>query len=626
MPARSWILGFALVLLGRLWIVLPWVYLLFAVAEDPRSMAPIHSMLAFVLAVICSPPMIYLGLRLASAVPSESAAQDPRAPVVFLRPFDDDGQARGSHDLLGDESFGWFGQFLVAIPVIGMIRRTVKGYLGALNRTLEQELQAGLVDYGPMVAIGRPGEKIQTIGAERLYMREDRWQEQVEMLLRAAQIVIWQSGDSKGAMWELAALVRQADPQRILLVIPSPAKRPSRFQALRPLINAVLPKDLPDSRDDVSLVTFSDDWTPALHAYKYFRPNERLLEISGFDVRSSLLPLLGKLPRPAASETTLRLSRRWRKVLLDSTMWASPLIALGVVLTAQEMNFESPARAFENCRLEAAVYRDFGKGRMWVNDTPDEWRERVTHARQSFWNRLPSCVEESEVASIRDEFNAKAEALLPGLIAGWRANVLKRKATVDAVQRALEDVGADAQAALWASGAVDLNSRVEEGTYAVAMSFEHSVYFLDILQDGYEARIRDAIEKRLDALVGANFSVVSVPAGSQSAANNFPRAIKIKVHINYVRAPAEFASSAVEANSPLMVVAGKVTLHLEVFDRNGTRLLSPVNVAATRKVEGRLGYGGILGEQDTAIDYLARQAAAELVPASIGCVRGECLR
>ena len=169
---------------------------------------------------------IRTGLRLRAPDAAEVLRRDPRPPIVFLRPFQEDhrlvygspiGQRKGGED-----------------PVRS------KGKTGH-----EQTLAHLLRKAGPFIAIGQPGEKLVTLGAARSYVSDDDWQNEVESMVRRAGAVVLQPELSSGTMWEVDLVARAADLKRLLLIVPNPKLRPLRYWRIRELAHERLDLVLP---------------------------------------------------------------------------------------------------------------------------------------------------------------------------------------------------------------------------------------------------------------------------------------------------------------------------------------------------------------------------------------------
>lgn len=112
--------------------------------------------------------------------------RDRRAPILFLRSFADD---------------------QVTLPKQGFWTRVLRGE--PKERRLDHLLVENFTRYGPVVAIGRPGEKGLPFGAARVYVGDDVWQDKVkELAARAAHIVIV-ADPTPGVAWELETMLSE---------------------------------------------------------------------------------------------------------------------------------------------------------------------------------------------------------------------------------------------------------------------------------------------------------------------------------------------------------------------------------------------------------------------------------
>jgi hypothetical protein len=141
--------------------------------------------------------MVDRSLRRRAANAAAVLAADPRPPVLYLRPFDDDLQQARSGS----------GQRLVPAPYQGL--------------SAEQAIGRVMGGIGPLVAIGRPGEALPPLGFARLYVADDGWQGAVLALLERAAAVVLVAGLSDGLLWELEQVFRHVPRARVLLIVPS---------------------------------------------------------------------------------------------------------------------------------------------------------------------------------------------------------------------------------------------------------------------------------------------------------------------------------------------------------------------------------------------------------------------
>jgi len=88
------------------------------------------------------------------------------------------------------------------------------------NRVGESDLVRLLRACGPVIGIGRPGERIAGIGAYRLYVRDKNWQEVAELLTMSARLIVLRGGMAQGLSWELNKVRGAVPPDRVLLFVP----------------------------------------------------------------------------------------------------------------------------------------------------------------------------------------------------------------------------------------------------------------------------------------------------------------------------------------------------------------------------------------------------------------------
>ncbi|MFI1168606.1 hypothetical protein ACH4UM_34835 [Streptomyces sp. NPDC020801] len=86
--------------------------------------------------------------------------------------------------------------------------------------TEEEQLAEALRPVAPMVAVGRPGERLPLVGARRLYLPIDDWQDTVRDLMLRARLVVVAVGPGPGLLWELMEALRLLPAQRLVLLVP----------------------------------------------------------------------------------------------------------------------------------------------------------------------------------------------------------------------------------------------------------------------------------------------------------------------------------------------------------------------------------------------------------------------
>ena len=111
---------------------------------------------------------------------------DDRPPILFLRAFRQDNKPLDTrHDGLLNRMFSFSNKFL----------------------TLDALLLDVASPYGPVIAIGQPGESLPPLGAARQYVTGDGWREVVDQLMTRARFIIVCVDDTDGIAWEIERLV-----------------------------------------------------------------------------------------------------------------------------------------------------------------------------------------------------------------------------------------------------------------------------------------------------------------------------------------------------------------------------------------------------------------------------------
>jgi hypothetical protein len=122
----------------------------------------------------------------------EAQRRDTRPPVLLLRSFADDA--------------------VTVFPSEGL-------FLTRTGNTLEHVLEEKLRAYGPVIAIGRPGENLPPLGAAREYLAGETWRQRIGELIGQARLVVVVMGASEGLVFEYDQLATHGAIDKIVLVI-----------------------------------------------------------------------------------------------------------------------------------------------------------------------------------------------------------------------------------------------------------------------------------------------------------------------------------------------------------------------------------------------------------------------
>ena len=136
-------------------------------------------------------------------------AQDPRAPVLYLRPF------AGEHGVFvyGESlKYGRYKQGLVLVRKDVPVAISFDEYLGP---AIEHAI-------GPFVGLGSPEDFVNRYGAARKYAKDDEWQEDFKRLAHSAVAIVVPARTSGNLRWELEHIRREAWHERLYLVTSYP--------------------------------------------------------------------------------------------------------------------------------------------------------------------------------------------------------------------------------------------------------------------------------------------------------------------------------------------------------------------------------------------------------------------
>ena len=101
------------------------------------------------------------------------------------------------------------------------------------RETAEEQLLGSLARKMPVVAIGKPGEAMPTLGAQRAYVSDGEWQEAVLSAMDKASLVVIQPGESKHIIWEIDRSLERVDHGRILFWLTGLEQEQARYEVLR---------------------------------------------------------------------------------------------------------------------------------------------------------------------------------------------------------------------------------------------------------------------------------------------------------------------------------------------------------------------------------------------------------
>jgi hypothetical protein len=125
---------------------------------------------------------------------------DHRRSALYLRSFDDDS---------------------VPLPTIASARRPLFEMFSLRGADpFEESVVWELNSYGPVVAVGRPGRSLTSLGAAREHLSDDTWRAQVANRMEEAGIIAVATGETDGLAWELGQVVSGGHLAKTFFVFP----------------------------------------------------------------------------------------------------------------------------------------------------------------------------------------------------------------------------------------------------------------------------------------------------------------------------------------------------------------------------------------------------------------------
>jgi hypothetical protein len=114
---------------------------------------------------------------------------------------------------------------------------------------MEESIADRFRPFGPLVAIGKPGEALPQLGASRNYYSDAEWQAAALGLMRDSLLIVVIAGVSPGLRWELEAIARAGHQSKLLVLMPEPHRR-RRWEVITEELRDVpgfdgLPREVP---------------------------------------------------------------------------------------------------------------------------------------------------------------------------------------------------------------------------------------------------------------------------------------------------------------------------------------------------------------------------------------------
>ena len=234
---------------------------------------------------------------------SNKLKNDVRSPVIYLRSFTDDAVTSKSAEIW---SYFYF-------PSI---------------RTEEEQLASVLSGIGPVIAVGMPGEALPELGARRIYLNHETWQDGVGKLMGEAALVVIRPASTSGIWWEISYAMKTVKPERILIVITFDADQYKVFaQEFMRICGVELPQyDLKKHFPINAFIYFEPDGLPRLIKIK----TNFILSVRSFTEHH--VPYISSTLEPVL----VRLNANWKRPKMSALPVIYPFILyiIGIIFGA----------------------------------------------------------------------------------------------------------------------------------------------------------------------------------------------------------------------------------------------------------------------------------------------------
>jgi len=132
----------------------------------------------------------------------------------------------------------------------------------------EQILARELRRCGPVIAIGRPDERLPELGAARFYASNDRWRDKIADVAHVSQLVVCATGTSEGLAWELSHMIATEPPEKLVLWAHprlmglDEAGREAEWTRFLASLGHLFPKPLPERLGETCFIHFGSTFAP----------------------------------------------------------------------------------------------------------------------------------------------------------------------------------------------------------------------------------------------------------------------------------------------------------------------------------------------------------------------------
>jgi hypothetical protein len=165
----------------------------------PNNVSVVLALLGVVL-IVAGGMAFRLARMWARAGAQQLRTRDQRPAILYLRSFEDD---------------------RLSLPTVWSARRPfLELFRLRGSEPFEEAVAWELEPYGPVVAVGRPGRSLASLGAAREYLPQERWRDEVAERMATAHAIVITLGDTEGLAWELGQIITAQHLSKTIFVFP----------------------------------------------------------------------------------------------------------------------------------------------------------------------------------------------------------------------------------------------------------------------------------------------------------------------------------------------------------------------------------------------------------------------
>ncbi len=172
--------------------------------------------------------------------------KDTRAPVLYLRSFNDEVEDRSLTKYFNNASVSSKKDLSLTTPSIGFREQDALSYV--------------FRKVGPYIALGKPGEKIPELGSSKIYVPDEAWQNTIRDFFEKSKLIIFRAGKTEGLKWELRELVQTVKPQKIIMLLPV---KDEDYLSFIQWANVIMPTAFQPEYPSSRMIIFDEKWRPS---------------------------------------------------------------------------------------------------------------------------------------------------------------------------------------------------------------------------------------------------------------------------------------------------------------------------------------------------------------------------